>query len=87
MEYFEYSLALLSIELCWPIEYVANIKMNEGKHLNLEKRNYHEELIRLINYPDFMLYDYFNSTFWQKINSIGIAMNGPRYYNCSKYYL
>jgi galactosylceramide sulfotransferase len=80
MEYFEYSLALLSIELCWPIEYVANIKMNEGKHLNLEKRNYHEELIRLINYPDFMLYDYFNSTFWKKVNSIGIVMNGPFYY-------
>ena len=46
--------------------------MNEGRHLALAKRNYQEEIIRLINYPDFMLYDHFNTTFWAKINQIGL---------------
>ena len=72
MEYFDYSLALLCIELCWPIEYVANLKMNEGHHIPVRSKAYHEELIRTINYPDFMLYEHFNRTFWERIEEVGI---------------
>ena len=71
MEYFDLSLALMAIELCWPLEFVANLKMNEGKHFEVDKQAYHEELIRLINYPDFMLYEHFNTTFWNKVNEVG----------------
>ena len=71
MEYFDLSLALMAIELCWPLEFVANLKMNEGKHFEVDKQSYHEELIRLINYPDFMLYEHFNTTFWNKVNEAG----------------
>jgi len=73
MEYFDYSLALMAIELCWPLEFVANLKMNEGKHIEVDKQPYHEELIRLINYPDFMLYEHFNSTFWNRVDEVGRA--------------
>merc|ERR1712168_225916 len=72
MEYFDLPLALLAIELCWPLEYVANFKLNEGRHLKIAKKNYHTELIRVINYPDFMLYDHFNSTFWNRVNAVGL---------------
>ena len=46
--------------------------MNGGHHPDVTKRNYEEELIRLINYPDFMLYDHFNNTFWRKIEQVGL---------------
>ena len=49
----------------------ANLKMNEGKHFEVDKQAYHEELIRLINYPDFMLYEHFNTTFWNRVNEMG----------------
>ena len=72
MEYFDLSLALLAIELCWPLEYVANFKLNEGRHFDIVKKNYHTELIRVINYPDFMLYDHFNATFWARVERVGL---------------
>lgn len=46
--------------------------MNEGHHFDVDKQPYHQELIRLINYPDFMLYEHFNTTFWNKINQVGL---------------
>ena len=30
-EYFDLGLALVAIELCWPLEYVASVKLNEGQ--------------------------------------------------------
>ena len=72
MEHFDLSLALLAIELCWPLEYVANFKLNEGRHFDVAKKNYHTELIRVINYPDFMLYDHFNATFWARVERVGL---------------
>merc|ERR1719277_660450 len=72
MEYFDFSLALLALELCWPLEDLAYLRTNEGKKINLSKEAYTEELIKVFNYPDYMLYEHFNSTLWKKINEIGI---------------
>ena len=30
-EYFDLGLPLVAIELCWPLEYVASVKLNEGQ--------------------------------------------------------
>ena len=38
----------------------------------MEKKNYHEELIRVVNYPDYMLYEHFNETFWSKVEKVGL---------------
>ena len=73
MEYFDLGLALLSIELCWPLKYVSYLKMNAGMKAKVKKKNYHEELIRVINYPDFMLYEHFNATFWKRIHAVGLV--------------
>ena len=59
-------------ELCWPLEYVANLKTNAGHNPSVTTKAYHEELIRTINYPDFMLYEHFNATFWRKIEAVGV---------------
>ena len=72
MEYFDYSLALLALELCWPLEDLANLMTNVAKHVVVEKKMYYEELIGVINYPDYMLYDHFNQTFWRKIDHVGL---------------
>ena len=72
MEYFDYSLALLAIELCWPLMDLANLMTNVGKRVKVAKKMYYEELIHVINYPDYMLYDHFNQTLWRKIDQIGL---------------
>jgi hypothetical protein len=50
----------------------AYITINMGKKAVVEKKQYHEELIRVINYPDFMLYEYFNDTFWERVHAVGL---------------
>ena len=72
IEHFDFSLALLALELCWPLEDLAYLRTNEGKKVNLSKEAYTKELIKVFNYPDYMLYEHFNSTLWKKINEIGI---------------
>lgn len=72
LEYFDYSLALLAIELCWPLEELANIRVNEGKKVKIEKPHYIDDLIRVWNYPDYMLYEHFNTTLWRKIDHVGL---------------
>ena len=71
MEYFDYGLALLAIELCWPLKELAYLKANSAKTIRVEKKNYNRELIEVLNYPDFMLYQHFNRTFWRKIEEVG----------------
>lgn len=66
MEYYDYGLALLSYELCWTPYQMANLEVNVARQTHAELKEYHEEIVRLINYPEFMLYDYFNTTFWEK---------------------
>ena len=72
MEHFDLSLALLALELCWPLEDLAYLRANEGKKVELPKKVNTEELIKIFNYPDYMLYEYFNATLWAKINEIGL---------------
>ena len=66
MEYYDYGLALLSYELCWTPYQMANLEVNVARQTHAELKEYHEEIVRLINYPEFMLYEYFNTTFWEK---------------------
>ena len=72
MEYFDLGLALLSFELNWPPSELAYLPMNSGRKHSQEAAEYHEELVRVINYPDFMLYEHFNRTFWAKIDERGL---------------
>ena len=72
MEYYDLGLALLSFELNWsPVE-MAYLKMNGGREHQKQGKAYYEEQVRVINYPDFMLYEHFNRTFWAKVHQIGL---------------
>ena len=72
MEYFDYSLALLALELCWPLEELAYLRSNEGGHVKMEKPANLEKSIRVFNYPEYQLYEHFNATLWRKIDAIGL---------------
>ena len=72
MEHFDFSLALLALELCWPLEDLAYLRTNEGKKVKLAKKSYTEELIKVFNYPDYMLYEHFNASLWARIDAIGL---------------
>ena len=72
MEYYDLGLALLSFELNWPPVELAYLKMNGGREHKKQGKAYYEEQVRVINYPDFMLYEHFNRTFWAKVHQIGL---------------
>jgi len=71
-EYFDYSLALLALELRWPLEELAFLRSNEGKRVKVKKAHNLDETIRIFNYPEVMLYEHFNATLWNKIKQIGL---------------
>eukprot|EP00794_Sanderia_malayensis_P015007 gene15007-16556_t len=71
MEYFDESLVLLMRELCWAIDDILYIKMNQMKY---KKRTIAEGVKREIrewNYADVTLYSGFNRTFWNKVKKHG----------------
>lgn len=70
MEYFDESLVLLKKELCWDNDDILYIKQNQRlKHLNLTENA--KDRIRTWNRADHLLYQYFNKTFWKKIENYG----------------
>ena len=72
MEYFDESLVLLKIEMCWNLEDILYIKQNQRKKTNSQRMS--EELRDRIlqwNRADSMLYNHFNRTLWQKIEALG----------------
>ena len=75
MEYFDESLVLLARELCWDIRDVAYFKLNQRRSSDVKTKLSHElvQKIRQWNKADVLLYDYFNSTFWKKVEKLGSA--------------
>lgn len=73
MEYFDESLILLARELCWDIRDVVYFKLNQRKssdaNTNISNELAHK--IRQWNRADMLLYDYFNRTFWNKVEKFG----------------
>ena len=53
-EYFDLGLALVAIELCWPLEYVASVKLNEGqvgvKIVNEPSSDHELKILSAFNY-------------------------------------
>lgn len=75
MEYFDESLVLLARELCWDIRDVVYFKLNQRRSSDV-RTNLSDELVQKIrqwNRADELLYDYFNRTFWNKVEKIGSA--------------
>ena len=73
MEYFDESLVLLKRTLCWDYEDILYFKLNERPD-NKKRSNLTEDVKRDIkswNRADFLLYERFNRTLWEKIEKIG----------------
>ena len=69
-EYFDESLLILKKELCWDFDDIVYLP----KNLRISRRNLSDAVrqkIRLFNYADVLLYDYFNKTLWKKIKEYG----------------
>jgi len=70
MEYFDESLVLLKLEMCWQFDDILYIKQNQrSKRTNLTEDL--KERILEWNRADAMLYHYFNNTLWRKIVTYG----------------
>lgn len=73
MEHFDESLVLLKRILCWDYEDILYFKLNERPDKK-KRSNLTEEVKRDIkswNKADFLLYERFNKTLWDKIEKIG----------------
>ena len=77
MDYFDESLLLMKRLLCWKIEDILYVKLNERqdkeKATRLSARV--KENIRRWNKADVLLFDYFNATFWRRVKK-----EGPNFY-------
>lgn len=70
MEYFDESLVLLKLELCWQVDDILYIKQNQ----RLKRFNMGDDVSKRIlewSRADNMLYQHFNRTLWRKINKYG----------------
>uniref|UniRef100_A0A8D3E8T8 Galactose-3-O-sulfotransferase 2 n=1 Tax=Scophthalmus maximus TaxID=52904 RepID=A0A8D3E8T8_SCOMX len=70
-EYFDESMILLKHALCWSLEDVVSFKLNsrseQTRHPLLANT---AEKIKKWNALDWRIYLHFNTTFWQKVNSL-----------------
>ena len=73
MDYFDESLVLLKRLLCWEIDDILYVKLNERKDnekaTRLSGRVHYN--IRRWNKADVLLFNYFNATFWKKVEKKG----------------
>lgn len=70
MEYFDESLLILKKEMCWTYDDIVYVSKNQRIHRSnltgsLQKK------IRTWNHADYLLYQHFNRTLWQKIKDYG----------------
>ncbi|XP_077326700.1 galactose-3-O-sulfotransferase 4-like [Lithobates pipiens] len=69
-EYFDESMVLLKEELCWALDDVVTFKLNiRGSSRPLEPEEVKK--LRAWNALDWYLYEYFNQTFWDKVERFG----------------
>ncbi|XP_072255491.1 galactose-3-O-sulfotransferase 4 [Pyxicephalus adspersus] len=69
-EYFDESMILLKEELCWDLDDVVTFKLNiRGSSSQLESEDVKK--LRAWNALDWYLYEYFNRTFWEKVERFG----------------
>ena len=77
MDYFDESLVMMKRMLCWEMDDILYVKLNERQ--DKEKANGFStevnENIRRWNKADVLLFNYFNATFWRKV-----TMEGPGFY-------
>ena len=77
MDYFDESVVLMKRLLCWEIDDILYVKLNErldkDKATSLSEEV--KENIRRWNKADVLLFNYFNATFWVKVR-----MEGPGFY-------
>ena len=77
MDYFDESLVLMKRLLCWEIDDILYVKLNERQEkekatsLSLTVK----ENIRRWNKADVLLFNHFNATFWRKVK-----LEGPAFY-------
>lgn len=74
LEYFDESLVLLKDLLCWELEDILYFKLNARKGSTVSKLT--DELYQkatVWNLLDAKLYQYFNATFWHKVEAYGKA--------------
>ncbi|KAL9981522.1 hypothetical protein ACROYT_G010230 [Oculina patagonica] len=78
MDYFDESLVLMKRLLCWEIEDILYVKLNE--RLDKEKAaslsESVQENIKRWNKADVLLFNHFNRTFWRKVKN-----EGPSFYD------
>ncbi|XP_077326698.1 galactose-3-O-sulfotransferase 4-like [Lithobates pipiens] len=69
-EYFDESMVLLKEELCWDLDDVVTFKLNSRESSRpLEPEEVKK--LRAWNSLDWYLYEYFNRTFWDKVERFG----------------
>ena len=73
MDYFDESLVLLKRLLCWEIDDILYVKLNERKDNEKATRlsDSVQDNIRRWNKADVLLFNYFNATFWKKVEKKG----------------
>lgn len=73
MDYFDESLVLMKRLLCWKMDDILYLKLNErqDKEKNTILTDDVKENIKRWNKADVLLFDYFNKSFWKKIENEG----------------
>ena len=73
MDYFDESLVLLKRLLFWEIDDILYVKLNERKDNEKATRlsGSVQDNIRRWNKADVLLFNYFNATFWKKVEKKG----------------
>ncbi|XP_006814089.1 galactose-3-O-sulfotransferase 3-like [Saccoglossus kowalevskii] len=69
-EYFDESLILMKHVLCWETENILYFAKNQRAHRN-EVAPALEGQVRLWSRADYLLYEHFNATLWDKIREFG----------------
>ncbi|KAL3873036.1 hypothetical protein ACJMK2_036198 [Sinanodonta woodiana] len=83
MEFFHESLILLKRLLCWSFKDILYQSRNYGNY-SIPRSIKHQENIEIYkkwSSADYILYDYFNKTFWRKVGD-----EGPEFFHEVKYY-
>lgn len=71
-DFFDESLILMKHLLCWGWDDIVYIKFKMRiEEAKAEVNNDLSDRIKNWNHADTMLYDYFNKTFWQKVDAFG----------------